>query len=131
MLVALSIVGILLALATPAWLQRTRLERENALRRDLEAIRSAVRQYRADCGVWPSTLAKLTDAGGPCSGYDDAGVSAKNGSGNFRGPYLPAVPKDAVSGAAFQYFPIGPPGRGEVLSSASGSDADGVAFSNY
>ena len=62
-MIALSISGILLTLATPSFQESIRKARETVLKQNLFTIREVLDQYRADRGKYPAKLDDLTSAG--------------------------------------------------------------------
>jgi general secretion pathway protein G len=63
LLVVMTIIGILAAIAVPALRDSPQRAREAALREDLFTIRSVLDQYHGDKGVFPPDLATLVTDG--------------------------------------------------------------------
>lgn len=82
LMIVLSIMGILLAIAQPGLKQSIVRAREAVLREDLYQIRDAIDQYYADNGKYPAQLTDLVNA-------EDKAKS-----------YLRDIPKDPFTGAA-------------------------------
>ena len=63
LLVVMTIIGILAAIAVPALKDSPQRAREAALREDLFTIRSVIDQYHGDKGVFPPDLQTLVSSG--------------------------------------------------------------------
>lgn len=63
LIVVVSMIGILAALALPNLIQMPTRAKEAVLKTNLRAIRQALDQYNGDIGRYPSTLEALTDEG--------------------------------------------------------------------
>lgn len=87
LMVAITIVGILVALSTSAFLGARRSARDAERKADLEDIRSALEIYRADCSIYPADGEVL-----PGLVFD--GVC--NGANNT---YMSEVPNDPLNGS--------------------------------
>ncbi|MHB0937613.1 MAG: hypothetical protein ACYC6A_14595 [Armatimonadota bacterium] len=61
-----------------------RKSREKVLKGNLQGIRNAIDQFKADTGVYPATLTDLTVKTG-------VQVKAKIKPGSYKGPYLPTA----------------------------------------
>ncbi len=95
-LVVVVILGILAALVVPRIMERPDEARVIAARSDIRAIMSALKLYRLDNGVYPSTDQGL----GALVVRPDTGVIPRNWK---QGGYLDRVPKDPW-GAPYQYL---------------------------
>jgi prepilin-type N-terminal cleavage/methylation domain-containing protein len=62
LLVVLTVMAILLGIATPRYVVHVDRARETALRHNLKAMREAVDQFHADRGAAPQSLADLVQA---------------------------------------------------------------------
>ena len=102
--------------------------REDQLRRDLTAVRTAVEEFREDTGLWPLVLTDLAVKAAPATGKNNSGATVALEARNWRGPYISVIPLDPISRVSFGYSP-GP--SGWVSSSATGTDSRGVAYLNY
>ena len=100
LMVSLSIVAILVAIAIPAfnrYRDRAKIAQAQA---DLRKIRGAVEMLAIDTGEWPGHQAEgRTNTVGANEIWDlnapNAGLVATDGGfPNWKGPYLDAVPKD-------------------------------------
>jgi general secretion pathway protein G len=86
MLIVLSIISILVAIALPQARTNIVLARESVLKEDLFRFRELIDQYYADKGRYPASLATLTEEG-----------------------YLRRIPADPMTGAAdWQEVPAEP-----------------------
>jgi general secretion pathway protein G len=107
-LVVVVILGILAALVVPRIMERPDEARVVAARSDIRAIVSALKLYRLDNGVYPSTDQGL----GALVVRPDTGVIPRNWK---QGGYLDRVPKDPW-GAPYQYLNPGVNGEIDVFS---------------
>lgn len=111
LLVVLSIIGLLLSLATPRYFQHVERAKVAVLRENLATLRDAIDQYRADKEAWPASLEVLA-----------------------RERYLRAVPPDPITGQADTWVTeAGEMGVGvrDVRSGAAGADADGNPYADW
>lgn len=111
LLVVLSIIGLLLSLATPRYFQHVERAKVAVLRENLATLRDAIDQYRADKEAWPASLEVLA-----------------------RERYLRAVPTDPITGQADTWVTeAGEMGVGvrDVRSGAAGADADGNPYADW
>lgn len=69
LMIVLSIMGILIAIAQPSLKHSIVRAREAVLREDLYQIRDALDQYYADHGKYPAQLSDLTDAADKTKSY--------------------------------------------------------------
>ncbi len=107
-LVVVVILGILAALVVPRIMERPDEARVIAAKSDIRAIISALKLYRLDNGVYPSTDQGL----GALVVRPDTGVIPRNWK---QGGYLDRVPKDPW-GAPYQYLNPGVNGEIDVFS---------------
>ncbi len=63
LMVVMLIIGILLAIAVPAYIQATKSAREAVLKEDLQTMRKAIDSYTVDKQKAPQTLDDLVTAG--------------------------------------------------------------------
>jgi general secretion pathway protein G len=118
LLIVVSIIMILSALALTAYRNSVSLAKEAALRSDLFMMREAIDQYYADKGKYPESLQTLVSEN-----------------------YLRAIPKDPITDSAetWQTEEAEPqpgsntaePGIYEVRSGASGTALDGSRFADW
>lgn len=81
LLLVVAIIGILVGIALPKFVGRTKEARVTAAKADIEAISTAVRLYELDLGDNPKALEDL--------------ITAPAGSTKWKGPYLEkGMPKD-------------------------------------
>ncbi len=114
LLVVLSIVAILLTLATPRYFQHLERAKVAVLRENLSTTRQAIDQFHADRGEWPESLEALVEAG-----------------------YLRAIPRDPVLDSSDAWNLLPPPdlesGQGGVFdlkSTAEGAAQDGTPYAD-
>lgn len=107
-LVVVVILGILAALVVPRIMERPDEARVIAAKSDIRAIISALKLYRLDNGVYPSTDQGL----GALVVRPDTGVIPRNWK---QGGYLDRVPKDPWA-APYQYLNPGVNGEIDVFS---------------
>jgi general secretion pathway protein G len=117
LMIVISMMLILLAIAIPAYQRSIVQSREAVLRSDLFTLRSLIQQYTLDKQKAPQSLDDLKSAG-----------------------YLREIPKDPISGAADwtvdQDDSISSPdqqdpGINDVHSSSSANSLDGTAYSSW
>jgi general secretion pathway protein G len=117
LMIVISMMLILLAIAIPAYQRAIVQSREAVLRSDLFTLRSLIQQYTLDKQKAPQSLDDLKSAG-----------------------YLREIPKDPISGAADwtvdQDDSISSPdqqdpGINDVHSSSSANSLDGTAYSSW
>lgn len=107
-LVVVVILGILAALVVPRIMERPDEARVVAARSDIRAIMGALKLYRLDNGIYPSTDQGLQ----ALVVRPDTGVIPRNWK---QGGYLDRVPKDPW-GAPYQYLNPGVHGEIDVFS---------------
>lgn len=118
LLVVVTIIGILVAVALPAYRDTIQRARESVLKENLFRIREALDQYHADQGHYPSGMEDLVEKG-----------------------YLRSVPQDPITRRNDTWVlifeepdpedPNFQPGIFDVRSGASGNDLNGVPYSEY
>ena len=112
-LVVMSIIALLLALAVPRYFKSVTRAQEAVLKENLTLIRDALDKHYADTGKYPANLAEL--------------VSKR---------YLRKLPEDPVTGSGATWI-IAPPDRPEkggvfdVKSGAAGNSLSGVPYSEW
>lgn len=126
---SVAIIAVLLGVALPAIKGARERSREEALKGQLAMVRAAASSFAVDMGCLPASLAALTSASAPSTCINQSGGSVAADPMRFRGPYLPYLEVDAVSGNSLTYSPASTQGR--ISSSASGSDSQGVSYSSY
>jgi general secretion pathway protein G len=130
MMVVVSIIGILTAIAVPKFNDIQRKSRESALRTDLQVYRSAIYVFYSDTGLYPATLSDLAARTAPSTGLKANGATRSLVDTSWRGPYVESVRFDPVSDQPFQYFTAAG-SVGTVKPSAPGNDSNGTPFSDY
>lgn len=118
LLVVVTIIGILVAVALPAYRETIQRTKEAVLKENLFRLREAIDQYHADQGRYPPTLDALVEKG-----------------------YLRDIPLDPITNRkdTWQLIyeepdpddPNFEPGIFDVRSGASGTDLNGVPYSEY
>ena len=112
LLVVLAIIGTLLTLAVPSYLQHLDRSKEAVLRENLSVMRQAIDQYRADTNTWPASLELLTQK-----------------------RYLRKIPVDPITDSSDTWQvsppPDGTPGVYEIHSGAEGVSRDGTYFADW
>lgn len=125
LIVVISIIGILAAIAVPNYLQTPPRAREAVLKTNLRTIREVLDQHRADKGNYPSSLEELVESG-----------------------YLRKVPVDPITGEAdwvLVYEEVdeedvppeteeaegGGPGIIDVYSASTKTGLDGTAYADW
>ena len=118
LLVVLSLISILAAMAVVQYRNSVRLGQEAVLKKDLFAMRDAIDQYYADKNKYPASLDALVSDG-----------------------YLRRIPEDPMTGSAdtWQTVPAEPdpsnpaaePGIYDVKSGAQGQALDGSNYADW
>jgi general secretion pathway protein G len=113
LLVVLAIIGTLLSVVAPRFVDSVERAKEAALRTDLRVLREAIDKYRADTGKLPQTLAQLAEA-----------------------RYVRAVPVDPVTDRTDTWVAVPAPdgttpGVFDVRSGAPGTARDGTTFASW
>jgi len=130
MMVVVSIIGILTAIAVPKFTEVQRKSKESALRTNLQVYRSAIYVFFSDTGLYPQSLNDLAATTPPSTGLTPTGASRDVTAGTWRGPYVQQIQFDPVSNKPLSYSTANG-SVGSVKSSATGNDSNGVAFSTY
>jgi len=125
LLVVMTIIGILAAIAVPALKDSPQRAREAALREDLFAMRSVIDQYHGDKGNYPADLQTLVTEGylrkiplDPMTKAADSWVIAYE-----EAPTSADAPGDASSG--------GTPGIIDVHSGSNAKALDGTLYKDW
>lgn len=109
MLVVLSVIGLLLSIAAPAYLTHVDRARDLALRQDLKTVRDSIDKFHADRGRDPVDLAEL--------------VTTR---------YLREMPVDPVTDSAATWVPVQVDGGiHDLHSGAPGNGADGTPYASW
>lgn len=113
LMVVLSIIALILSVATLRYVSSLDRARETVLKQDLATLRDAIQKYNADKGRYPETL--------------DALVADR---------YLRNVPVDPLTDSAKTWIalpPTGPDPKGvaDVQSGAPGNGQDGTAYGTW
>jgi general secretion pathway protein G len=117
-MIVMIIIGILAAVAVPAYLQSVRKAKEAVLREDLHTMRSAIDSYTVDKQKAPQALEELVEAG-----------------------YLKAMPKDPITNRTDSWIPAEDdtlmstdqtePGINDVHSGAQATSSEGTSYSTW
>jgi len=113
LLVVMTIIGILLTIATPRYFHSVDKSKDTVLRDDLAIVRKALDQYYSDNGKYPESLDDL--------------VSSR---------YLRKIPTDPITTSATTWVVVAPddPDMGAVYDIKSGSDKrahDGTLYADW
>jgi len=113
LLVVLSIIALLLSLASPKYFNNIDRAKENVLKQDLQNMRTAIDQYFGDYGEYPDSLESLVEKA-----------------------YLDKIPVDPITERADSWLvtPPEPPLEGEVYNVNSASEGiakDGTAYNTW
>ena len=115
LMIVMSIIGILAAIAVPSYRTGVIKARETVLREDLYNLRSTIDQFNADQGKYPDSLQDLTDK-----------------------KYLRDLPKDPFTGKNDTWVVVEPPQppegteiKGSVYDVHSGSNLIGTTGTPY
>lgn len=130
MMIVVSIIGILTAIAVPRFAQINLKSRESALRTDLQIYRGSVYTFFSDTGLYPLSLNDLASNIPPTQGVTPTGAIRTITADNWRGPYVAQVRVDPVSDKPINYS-IASGSVGSVSSSATGNDTNGDPYSGY
>ncbi len=118
LLIVMTIIGLLAAIAVPAYVSNVRSAKEAVLREDLHTIRTAIDSYTVDKQKGPQSLDDLVQAG-----------------------YLRTMPMDPMTHRADTWVTVQDtnlnsvdqtdPGIGDVHSGAQQSSSDGTSYSTW
>ena len=118
LIVVMTIIGLLVGIAIPAYKNATQRAREAVLKEDLQKMRKAIDEYHTDRGQYPPALEDLVTVG-----------------------YLRAVPEDPITEAdnswIIEYAPWEMLEEGEVAgvfnvhSGAEGEGLDGTPYNGW
>ena len=118
LMIVMIIIGVLAAIAVPAYLQSVRKAKEAVLKEDLHTMRSAIDSYTVDKEKAPQSLDDLVEAG-----------------------YLKAIPKDPITSRTDTWVPAQEDmmmsidqtqsGIDDVHSGAQETSSEGTAYSTW
>ena len=113
LLVALAIIGMLVAIASPRYFGNVERAREDVLREDLYVLRNALDHFYADRNVYPATLDDLV-----------------------KERYLRNLPVDPYTQSSHSWVPVAPVdtsmgGVADVRSGATGAARDGTWLKDW
>ncbi len=115
LIVAMAIVGLLLAIAAPRYIDSVERAREASLRSSLAVLRQAIDQFAADRGRYPRALEELVEL-----------------------RYVRAVPQDPLTGRSDSWLLLSPPPDADlqgqawdVRSGAGGRGRDGSLYAQW
>lgn len=126
-LIAILVIAGLGAIAVPSFRDSGLRSRELALTAELSTYRQAISRFRRDCGAFPTSLSDLTQPTAPSKGIGESGAPKEITDADWKGPYLPSLEGDPVSGKGLSYFTSGPK-IGTLASSATGTATDGTQY---
>lgn len=126
LLVVIVVLAVLAAIVLPKFMDSGQRSKESALKSDLKLVRNAISLFKTDTGLYPITLANLSDSVAPSQGHNGTAEVDLTAT-NWHGPYLQSVANDPVSGAALTYDKT----KGAVTSSATGNGLDGSAYNTW
>jgi general secretion pathway protein G len=117
LMIVISIIAILLAVAVPNYTQSLRHANESVLKQDLFSLRSSIDNYTMDKAKAPQSLDELVSAG-----------------------YLRTIPKDPITGQQ-DWVPVqddslmsadqSEPGISDVHSASQANASDGTAYASW
>jgi general secretion pathway protein G len=117
LMIVISIIAILMAIAVPRYSQSVVRARESVLKQDLFSLRSSIDQYTLDKEKAPQSLDELVSSG-----------------------YLRVIPKDPITNAP-DWVPVEDdtlmsadqtaPGISDVHSASQSTGSDGTAYSSW
>ena len=111
LIVVMTIVALLVTIATPRYFAHLDRSKEAVLRADLAVMREAIDKFLGDHGHYPTSLQELA-----------------------RRRYIRAVPVDPLTESADTWVAVSDPSRGglaDVRSGATGKDGAGVAYADW
>lgn len=113
LIIVMTIIGILLTIAQPTYKSSIVRAKETVLKENLYAMRSAIDQYYADNGMYPSTLDELVVKG-----------------------YLRSIPKDPITNSNTTWVLVSPPnpeetGVYDVRSGSNERSLSGMPYSEW
>jgi general secretion pathway protein G len=114
LMVVLACIGLLLSIAAPRYVQHIDQARDVTLREDLQVIRLAIDQFKADQSHYPQNLQALVTLG-----------------------YLRSVPVDPMTGLADTWSLVAAPGQlgaggvADLHSGAAGTGQDGSRYASW
>lgn len=130
LMIVIVIIAILAAIMIPRFSDHSRRGYEAGLKHNLSELRTVIATYQADTGYFPKQLSDLSSTAAPAQGYDSTGTLQNIAVSDWHGPYVGSVPPDTITGTPWVYS-VAAPTVGVVVSSATGNDLTGVAFSTY
>jgi general secretion pathway protein G len=112
LLVVMAVVGVLLSLAAPRYIDHVQRSRESVLRHNLAGLREAIDQFRGDQGRYPNDLKEL--------------ISQR---------YLREVPVDPLTDRSDTWTIVPPQGQSagvfDVRSGAPGAPREGAPYATW
>jgi general secretion pathway protein G len=116
LLVVMAVLGLLLAIAAPRYVNQVDRAREVVLRQNLSAMREAIDKFHADRLRYPQTLQELVEA-----------------------RYLRGVPLDPITDRTDTWVVVPPPGQAfgradgvfDVRSGSTGKGAEGATYASW
>jgi general secretion pathway protein G len=113
LLVVMSVIALLLTLATPKYFKALEKSKESALKQDLNNLREAIDNYYSDNSIYPESLDDLV-----------------------KKHYIRRVPEDPITNSVSTWIVVPPDDRSQgaifdIRSGANGQSLDGVSFSEF
>ena len=152
-MIVVSIMGVLLSIATPNLLRARQKAQEVELKADLKVIRDACERYNADLGVYPVNLGWLTHTRWVQEypfGFNASGqfVAVNEGNKKWQGPYLKLkqskkwispyfdfcgewFPQSGVPNTSYAYTGILNANKEIVWINGAGLDTSGQDYTDY
>ncbi len=130
LMIVVLIIGVISSIAVPNLIRAGLKGKESALKADLKLYRAAVEMFRTDTGAYPAAIADLAATTAPGSGKDVNGAAKAITATDWKGPYVPSVDNDPVSGNVLTYS-VATGAVGRITSSAPGTALDGTAYSTW
>ena len=139
MLIVMVIIAVLAAIVLPRILSARQRANEANARQTLSELRTAVQNFQADTGLYPTALAGVVATAAPSNGLAVEGTATASRSltaSYWHGPYMEnaeqGVPTCILTGTTTWLYTTTPAslvGTVKVPSALTGSDIDGVAYS--
>ena len=143
-LIVMVIIAIVAAIVLPRILGARQRANEANARSALQELRKAVKEFEADCGVYPALLTDVSARTAPANGIIWAGTGTGTRTINsleWKGPYLDQVgagmlPQNRLTGGSAEgtdwlYNPAGEPIGTVRIGGVTGNDFSGKPFTEW